>query len=364
MSQYTNPADITSGRRMHIGFPMDDRIVFVDLADILNDLETLINGGNQREVAWYDGLVAYVKSEHRFYTWLNANAANPNVNYSSNLMPNNHIYVTLPNDPRSNQEYNWYPVGGGGSGGDCCTFENNKPVSATNLEGYPEGSSPGGPYDIQQMWDTLLYPYVPPLISLNGSPSPGYREKGIILQQVNLIATTTKKKDPITEVTFFRDGNLINTNNNPNSNGGTEVYLDLVDVGPSNDVFYQAKVYDGTSLVSSNTIWYRLVYPFYIGNTSTNTPDDTIVQSFDKIITPKQNQQYEFNFTQQRYVIAYPDAYGPLKHIYDTNGFETIDDYTLRFDTYVMLDGESVDYRLYVFNFLTDASNFINYFEF
>ena len=174
-----------------------------------------------------------------------------------------------------------------------------------------------------------------------------------------------KGKFDITQNRFYRDGTLIFTNSNPDPTGtGNSIYIDPTDVGPVNNVVYQADVSDGQETVLSNRIEFKFVYPFYIGNLTNSNPTEAQVKTLQKFVTPKKNQQFIHNFSQERYVIAYPQAYGELDHIYDTNRFETIDDYTLLTDTYTMLDGASVPYFIYVFNFLTDAVDFTNYFEF
>jgi hypothetical protein len=360
MSKFTNPVNISSGRRLHVGQPMDDRVVYQSASDIEADI---IAG---RTTTWYEGLVTEIHDLHALYVWRWADEANPNVDYNAALLLNNFVYPNLPNDDRANKAFNWYPFR------EASTYYNDEPVSATNLEGFPEGSIPGGPHSMQEMWDTLLYPYVAPLISLNGSPSPGYYEKGNVITAVNLAATTVKKKLNIEEVEFFKDNSSIYLQATPNAAGGTEYYLHEDDIGTGvnpPDVTFMSNVKDGTSTVNSNVISYMFVYPVYVGSLTQTTPNESQVKSLTKLVIPKQNVTHEFNFVQQRYVFAYPQSYGPLVSILDTNLFETLDDYDVQSATYTMLDGASVDYYIYVFNpynagLLTDAVNFKNTFRF
>ena len=100
--------------------------------------------------------------------------------------------TSYPDDDYKGKFYNWYPIVGGGAGGGGAYF-NNDPTSATNLEGWPLGTIPGGPHDIQYMWDKLLYPYVAPAVVLSSQPAATYYEKGIVLNPIELIANNRKR---------------------------------------------------------------------------------------------------------------------------------------------------------------------------
>lgn len=253
---------------------------------------------------------------------------------------------------------------------ECCFYTESDP-NTIDLGGHSKGET-YNKVPMRDMWYQALHPYVKPAISLSGVPSPGYREKGIIINSVNLSALTVKNNLNISAVTFLRDGNLIHTESSPNPNGGTEVYLEETDLGTGlnpSDVNFTSTVGDGTSVVTSNKIWYRFVYPFYVGSLVSTTPTEAQVKALSKIVSPKQNISHVFNFEQERYVFAYPESYGTLESILDTNSFETIDDYVLQVNSYTMLDGNNVNYNVYVFNpynsgLLTDAVNFTNTFIF
>ena len=374
MGKYTNPVDITSGRRLHVAQPMDDRVIFQNLADIDQDI---ILG---RTTAWYNGLTALVHDNHKLYVWrLSDNPANaghpdePNPNaavpYNLALMPSDYQYSPgFPNAGYAGYYFNWYPFPEAA----LLTFED--PVTATNLEGFPEGSYPPAVTNPQEMWDILLYPAQPLTITLSGNPAPGYREKGVVLENITLTADVTKGTEDIDEVEWFRDGGSINVESNPDPNGGDEIFIETNDVGNGvnpPDVSFYATAFDLKPFeAGSNTIWYRFVYPFYVGNLTSTSPTEAQVKSLNKLIVPKQTIEYEHNFSQSRYVIAYPQSYGSLQSILDTNGYETLDDYTIVSDTYTMLDGNSVAYYIYVFQIpgypsaLTDAVNFVNQYKF
>ncbi|MCK9475577.1 MAG: hypothetical protein M0R46_06655 [Candidatus Muirbacterium halophilum] len=55
------------------------------------------------------------------------------------------------------------------------TYSSDIPSSATNLEGFPVGTTFSN-VPLTEMWDTLLHPYIPPMLSLTSGV--GYREYG------------------------------------------------------------------------------------------------------------------------------------------------------------------------------------------
>lgn len=364
MAKYKNSLNISVGRSLNIPTPADDRLIYSTVDDVILDSD--FNSGVPYK--WYDGMIIYILDTHAQYAFLDANEGNVNVDYTQNLLVNTVDYpIWVP--IYGNRKFNFYPFITGGSG--TGIYSNDNPTSASNLEGWPIGTIPGQ-QSLQYMWDTLLYPYTPPLISLTSDDTPGYYEKGFVLLHVNLVSTTTKKKLPIISVETFRGVSSINLDTDVNPNGGVEAYYyDTpigVDSNPS-DVSFVSKVSDGQSIVTSNTIWYRFVYPFYVGSLTTIEPNEAQVKGLNKLTVPKQNIAHEFNFTQERYIFAYPQSYGVLKNILDNNLFETIGDYNVLSKTFTMLDGAVVPYYVYVFNpynsgLLTDAVDFTNTFKF
>jgi hypothetical protein len=355
MSRYQNSINITSARRLNSQEPSDDRLIFNDEHDILLDIQS------GRFTTWFDSMVVYLRNKHEEYVWLPSNAQNQNVDYTKALLNSDFIYPTwYPNPQYANTPFNFYPFL---SSAGLSFYTSDEPVSALNLEGFPEGFVPTGPFTLQQMWDKLLYPYQPPLISLSSTPNalPTYYENGFVISAISLSANVIKKKLNIQTVRIFKNNNLFLTSNSPNPNGGVSNFSDS---NVSTNTTYYATVFDGQQTVQSNNRVYNFVYPIYIGNLTQTNPSESEIKSLTKRIVPKSNQTFVNNFTQRRYCIAYPKSYGLLKHIYDTNGFETIDDYSIIESTFTMLDNQAVIYYIYVFNYLTDATDFTNTFVF
>jgi len=139
-------------------------------------------------------------------------------------------------------------------------------------------------------------------------------------------------------------------------------FLDSVPI--TENTAYYANVMDGQSVVSSNVLNYKFIRPIYVGQMAASVPSQGSILAMDKYLVPKSTISHVFTFSQLRYCIAYPASYGPLDHIYDTNGFETIDDYTVFEINITCLDGAVVLYKVYLFNYLTEADNFTNTFRF
>lgn len=195
----------------------------------------------------------------------------------------------------------------------------------------------------------LVLIYAAPTISLSCSPSQAVREKGATVSAVTMSATTTKTSNPITGVTHFRNGVLVDTEAAPNPLGGVETFTEST---PFTDTMtFYSKVTDGTTLVQSNTVTYSYVYPYYSGaglpglsaaSVAGLTKDVRVsTSSLNKTFTTSSG--YVFYF-------AYPASYGALTSIKDENNFETIGDWTLRTENITGLDASAVSYRIYEFN--------------
>lgn len=192
--------------------------------------------------------------------------------------------------------------------------------------------------------------YAAPLISLSASPAQSVREKGVEITSVDLTANTTKRTDPITEVTFYRGAALIHTVPSPDPDGATnEDYTDVFSF--SDTISYSAKVSDDTTETTSNIVTYTFVYPYYYGTGAPHLSAADVADLTKDVITSNANLNKAFTTTnEQVYYFAYPASYGALTSILDENGFETIGDWTLRTENITGLNGTPVSYRIYEFN--------------
>jgi len=246
-------------------------------------------------------------------------------------------------------------------GGDSF-FTNLTPTPVT-VGGIAEGST-FNDQTVQEMFNQLLYPYIAPSISLSASPSTGtVREFGNLVISVTLNATTTKHTNDITSVQFFRNGSLTETQPSPIAGGGLETYTDTTPV-TTNGITFTAKVGDGTQTVTSNGVSYTFVYPFYYGVGAPGLTGAQIRSTLTLLVKTPSNTTTTTSPNSQVFYLAYPNTSPALTSILDTNGFETIEDYTLRTVSISGLDGTAQTYKVYEYNNVTTQTNFTNTFKF
>jgi len=235
-------------------------------------------------------------------------------------------------------------------------------VTINTVGGITSGTDLGtSAVTVQSILDKILYPYTAPAISLAISPGAGLREKGNSVSSVALTATTTKRTNAITAVTFKRNGTTITCTgaNSVQANGGTQTCTDTTPV--TTNTTYTATVSDGTSTTTSNSQAYTFVSPYYYGVGAKGlTPAQ--VAGLTKVlqgntatyraVTSPSNQVYYF---------AYPQSYNALTSVLDNSNFETISDYTVTTSNSITNGyGDTDTYRIYEFKNLTTQSSFGN----
>lgn len=211
----------------------------------------------------------------------------------------------------------------------------------------------GASLTLNNLRDALLYifnfSYVAPSISLSSSVGTSIREKGTSTGPVTLTATTTKTTNDITLVDYYRNGGLIHTEAAPIAAGGTETYADSVTF--TDTTSFYARAGDGTSNTTSNTITYTFVYPYYYGAGASGLTAAQVAALTKDVISSDSDVTYSFTIAVgQKIYMAYPASYGALTSILDSNGFETIGDWTLRTENITGLDTTAQSYRIYEFN--------------
>lgn len=224
------------------------------------------------------------------------------------------------------------------------------------------GTTPVDPFAPGGILDQILYAYRAPTITLATSPSAALRELGDSIASIILNATTVKHSDPIVTVTFFRNASLIHTDTTPNPGGGLETYTDTTPV--TTQTAYQAKVDDGTSIVASNIVTFNFVSAYYYGVADPGLDPSVDGGGLTKLVindTPTLSAL--FSPVSQVFYFLYPDSYPVLTSIKDTNGFETISDWTLTTGVSITNSFGNVDtYNVYEYNNITTQTNFTNTF--
>lgn len=202
------------------------------------------------------------------------------------------------------------------------------------------------------------FQYTAPSISLSTSPSNSIREKGTVVSSVTLNATTTKRSNPITGVTFYRAGALVNTVATPNPAGAVESYVSATPF--SDTMSFYAQVTDGTSTTTSNTVTHTYVYPYYYGVGAAGLTGTQIAALTKDVRVSTANVAFTSSPSSQKFYFAYPSAYPALTSILDQNGFETIGAYTVRTVSITGLDTTSQSYRVYELTLATTQTSFTN----
>lgn len=211
--------------------------------------------------------------------------------------------------------------------------------------------------DLQESVDVLMdIGYTPASIALSASPSQSVRENGDTITSVGLSAITTKRADDITAVTFYRDNSLIYTVPSPQIDGGTETYTDGTDFSTTTN--FTAKVNDGTTLSTSNTVSFVFVYPYYYGVGAAGLTPAQVAALTKDIIVRTTSKTVSFSPANQKIYFAYPLAHGALTSILDANGFEILNLFTRTTGTITGLDSTSQSYYIYESNSLATVSGF------
>jgi hypothetical protein len=198
--------------------------------------------------------------------------------------------------------------------------------------------------------------YLAPTISLAGTGSGTIREKGASLASAPLSAAITKRSDPIAQVVFKRGVTTIDTQVSGGAipGGGTSTYTDST--GWTDTISFTAEVTDdgstgGPTTVTSNTVTYTFVYPYYSDNGAVGLTAAAVGGLTKSVIASTATVNKTFTAAGgEVFYFAYLASYGALTSILDVNGFETISDWTLRTENITGLDATAQSYRIYEFN--------------
>jgi hypothetical protein len=228
------------------------------------------------------------------------------------------------------------------------------------------GISTGETFDSQtvvQMFDRLLYPYVQASISLNSSPNPSVQEFGTSIDSVTLNVNVTKMSNNITKIWYYKNGVLINENDSPNPNGGMNSFVDNNSINMTT-TYYVSVTDDKPYTINSSSTTFQYVYPFYVGDVSSQNPTESDIKAMNKQVKVKSNTTYNYTLTNSRFAIAFDSSLGLLTHIYDANMFDITSDFTLSTLIFTMLDGQNIQYNVYVNNNMTTQTGFNVYYNF
>ena len=253
-------------------------------------------------------------------------------------------------------------TGGGADCDECLEFDGDRVITRDVLGLLGENLGTQG---VIETLEELLYPYLPPSITL--SVTQTVREKDDIDYSVTATIVTTKGSANITVVTLDRDNIEIYNESSVNPNGQTINVTENI-LGTDNTdltpylVPYRASVGDGISNVLSPIRNVTFVYPFYQG-IGVAALDENGIKLLGKAVTTKGNKAYTYSPSNQKIYIAYPASYGNLVLISD-GALNLNGAFTLRTDTFTMLDGQSVLYNIYESNNLLTTVSYTVYYNF
>ena len=208
--------------------------------------------------------------------------------------------------------------------------------------------------DLATLEETLDYligiSYVPPTVSLAADGSGTLREKGDTVTASELVASITKKSDPIAQVRFYLGSTLLSTVLNPNPEGGTESYTWFGSFDDNST--FKVEVDDDGSTGGPTTVQatrsFSFVYPYYVGAGEASLDASGIAALTKRIITSTASRAETITVSAGEYTyFAYPKSYGALTSIIDENGFEVKDAWTQRELSITGLDENAVTYYVY-----------------
>lgn len=198
--------------------------------------------------------------------------------------------------------------------------------------------------------------YVAPGITLSASGSGTIYEKGATVAGTTLSAALVKRSNPLSQVRFYRGATLLDTQSAgggiPDGGNSTFAYgTSFTDTTSfSAQVDDTAVGDDGPTTVTSNTVTFNFVYPYYVGAGTAGLSAAAVGGLTKRVIASTASRQEDITATAgQVLYFAYPASYGALTKIFDVNNFDTITDWTLRTENITGLDGTAQSYRIYEF---------------
>lgn len=214
-------------------------------------------------------------------------------------------------------------------------YLNDNPVP-TDIGGITTGTSFPTSTPISDVLTQLLYPYIPPSVSI-GTNVVGLHERGVEVPSATFTINVTRRSKPIQSVELSRWDTSIYT-----APDATLPQHIVPDGSPfSNTTHWTARVSDGTQTSSASTS-VTFVDPYFIGVRSNRDTYDEI--GLAKRLTS--SSSITWTFVESGYItLIVPPAFGSLRSIIDQNGFNVTEGYDVT-DTAIMLASGSTTCKL------------------
>lgn len=240
------------------------------------------------------------------------------------------------------------------------------PITATTVIGsvyngkfYDAGTS------LETIIRDILTTYSKPKVTLGISPSTTIYDKvKDSLNAITIKANVTKQTDDISEVRFYVNGTLVNTDT-AHPNGGQVSYVHNFSTPQNTTFVVKVEVEDtngASSKVSAQTT-INFINKTYYGYIKENTViDETVIKSLNSTLKNSLGYKYTGITTPgtdlYHIVLCYPKSFGTISSIKDALNFEYIQDYTA---SDITVDG--ADYVLMKLNNPVSVSDFMQDFK-
>ena len=217
---------------------------------------------------------------------------------------------------------------------------------------------------MQEMFDMILYPHLPPTISCQViEPSNGgVFETGTTVNVTKIRVIANSRSNQLKSISILNGSTQIASKTSSLGKGG--IFDFNVSVNITSNAKFTGKVIDDIDdTISSNTGNFTFVYPMYHGSyDGDGSPTEDQIKLMIKHLETKGTKSYQFTLENTRACFAYPKAYGPLRTIYDQNNFDVTSTFTRYEVNLVCADGKTVVYYVYINNRST-VTNFTNKFQ-
>ena len=231
-------------------------------------------------------------------------------------------------------------------------FKSDKATTA-KLGGIELGEMLDG-LSLQEVLTKLLYPHVNTEVKVEiiCTPNNEVVENGITVNVAKIVAYVTKRSEAIAKVSFFVNGEEVNSLTDIVSEGGVFEHVFDTAIEIESDVaddYFKVVVQDTqNNIVQACGKAFNFVYPFFFGCAEENAViDNDAIQAMTKMVEIKSDKHYTYTTYNQCMIIAYPKQYGELSKIVDANGFNMLAAFNKQEVKVSCFDESEQDYFVY-----------------
>lgn len=201
---------------------------------------------------------------------------------------------------------------------------------------------------------------IKPLVQLSLNPSQELYNIGESINSVIINYNVTIGNEEIEKVEVYKNNILISTITTGIVNGNNS-YIDANVI--NSDTEYKVIVYDKYNNITSNAKKYNFVNNIFFGVIGNVTVNEALIKSLTSSKTLKGSLIETFVTDNQKIVFAYPQTYGNLSSIIDSDNLDMVEGFT-KSSIELTLNSTQVPYNVYVSNNFIYDSNVVLKFEF